>query len=405
MKFRNEGRAKTFSAFKWRAISSFAALAISVALVIPPAVASKANGANLPSSAVTVRNESAEGAQEKGDGNAFVRAITAPFRALGRLFGGGKKKKKDQAKKREHVKPEVRTTATAPNSNDANAAAAARVETSRAVPLERESAPAHAKPVRPVPAAPAPSKVNDARETTGANSARPNDFLEERRKQGLWVPVIEGVPKDHLSQGRALLAHGYLNEAIAELSIAATMVGMGTNLVEANNLLGLAYDRLGWHQRARECYERALSVAPKDPVVLANLGNSLYLSNDLNGALKRLKRAAELAPGMSVVYHNIGIVQARRGKFDDAFKSFARASNQYDAHLKVAGILETEKRDRDALKHYEAALKLQPGTSAVLERLVALYERTGQHDKAETARRALGRPANPQRTTTGGGGG
>lgn len=399
MKYKNEGRAKGFAAFKLGALSALAALAISVALVIPPTVLSKTVGADASPSAVSapVRGEGAEDERKKDEGNAFVRAITAPFRALGRLFGGGKKK--EQAKKRERT-PSTGQTASAPvQERQQHDASNAPVETARTVPSERATSA-----VAPKPAPPA--VVADEREATSAKKVvRPNDFIEGRRKQGLWVPVIEGIPKDHLSQGRALLEHGYLNEAIAELSVAATMVGNGTNLVEANNLLGLAYDRLGWHQRAKECYERALTVAPKDPVVLANLGNSLYLSNDLNGALKRLKQAAELAPRMTVVHHNIGIVQARRGNFDDAFKSFARASNEYDAHLKVAEILATERRDRDAVKHYEAALKLQPGTSAVLERLVALYEHTGQHDKAETARRALGRPVNPQRTTTGGGGG
>src|SRR5437773_415363 len=32
-----------------------------------------------------------EGAKQAIEGNRFVRALTAPFRALGRLFGGGKK--------------------------------------------------------------------------------------------------------------------------------------------------------------------------------------------------------------------------------------------------------------------------------------------------------------------------
>ena len=61
------------------------------------------------------------------------------------------------------------------------------------------------------------------------------------------MPVIEGVAPDHLSQGRALLQHGYLNEAIAELSVASTI---GPDLIEANNLLGLAYDKRGWHRQA-----------------------------------------------------------------------------------------------------------------------------------------------------------
>jgi Flp pilus assembly protein TadD len=235
----------------------------------------------------------------------------------------------------------------------------------------------------------------------GARIVRPAEADASRPEPGMWIPVIKGIPTDPLSQGRALLEHGYVQEAISELSIAAAQVGPG--LVEANNLLGLAYDRLGWHRQAAEAYQRALTFAPKDPVVLANLGFSLYLADDYQGALKRLKEASKLAPGTPVIYNNLGIVLARVRRYDEAYKYFAIASNEYDAHLKLAGILEDQRRDKEAARHYEAALLIQPGASAVLERLVAVYERTGQRDKAETARRALGQPKNPQRTTTGGG--
>jgi len=219
----------------------------------------------------------------------------------------------------------------------------------------------------------------------------------------MWIPVIEGIPKDPLTQGRALLEHGYVQEAISELTVAATQIGPG--LVEANNLLGIAYDRTGQHKLAAEAYSRALTVAPKDASVIANLGYSLYLADDYAGALKRLKQAAKLAPGQPVIYNNLGVVTARVGKYEEAYKYFVIASNDYDAHVKLASILEDHGRDRDAVKHYEAALAMQPGASAVLERLVALYERAGDRDKADTARRTLGQPKNPQKTTTGGGGG
>jgi Tfp pilus assembly protein PilF len=140
-------------------------------------------------------------------------------------------------------------------------------------------------------------------------------------------------------------------------------------------------------------------------VVLANYGYSLYLADDYVGALKRLRQAAKLAPGIPVIYNNLGIVNARVGKYEEAYKYFAIATNEYDAHLKLASILEDHRRDREAVKHYEAALGMQPGASAVLERLVALYERTGERAKAEAARQLLGQPKNPQKTTTGGGGG
>jgi tetratricopeptide (TPR) repeat protein len=367
-----------------------------------------------------------DSARPKRKGNAFARALTAPFRALARLFGGGKSKT-ETAKKPAPAQP-----ADAPAAESAKDVGAAqgpapdapqpgKGDEAPASPVQpaatAQAAPVEAAKVEPI-TTPAPAResaqaprepAGDARPavtraTEGARIVRPSEAEVARGLQPeMWIPKIVGVPSDPVSQGRALLQHGYVQEAVAELQTAAT-TGLPEQLAEANNLLGLAYDRLGWHRQAAEAYERALSASPKDHVALTNLGYSLYLADDYAGALRRLRQAAKLAPNEPVIFNNLGVVNARLGRYGDAYKNFARGSGDYDAHLKLAGILEDQRRDKEAVKHYEAALRLQPGASAVLERLVALYERTGARDKADTARRALGQPKNPQKTATGGGG-
>ncbi|MCA1633089.1 MAG: tetratricopeptide repeat protein [Acidobacteria bacterium] len=362
--------------------------------MLTPLTARGSQPATVLAATTTIARPADEAQPVKRKENKLARVLSAPFRALARLFGGGKKSASQEARKRNtQVVPE--------NQGPPETTQVASAVTSTPPEPERKSTAAEATPPFTPAIAPA-AQPGVGVPSEGARIIRPSEAATApaEPRAGMFIPRIEGVPPDSLSQGRALLQHGYLNEAIAELSIAATV---GPGLVEANNLLGLAYDRIGWHRQAVECYERALSVAPRDPVVLANLGNSLYLSDDYRAALKRLKQSARLAPGIAVVQNNIGIVEARLGKYDSAFKSFARAGGEYDAHLKLAGILEIERRDRDAVKHYEAALRLQPGTAAVLERLVALYERTGRTRDAEEARRTLGQPPNPQKTTTGGG--
>ncbi|MET0650336.1 MAG: tetratricopeptide repeat protein [Pyrinomonadaceae bacterium] len=351
--------------------------------------------------------EAGDATRPKRKGNAFARAITAPFRALARLFGGGGRKS-ETAKK---SAPQLPTAATQSEVSQNNAVE----ESSTQTPAEARSAPVQTPKVEPATTAAAPNSeaAQAPRESfrnsvvapspEGVRIVRPaaGESAEAPRPK-MFIPLIVGVPSDPVSQGRALLQHGYVQEAIAELQVAATNVG--PQLAEANNLLGLAYDRLGWHRQAAAAYERALTVSPKDWVVLANLGYALYLADDYGGALRRLNQAAKLAPSEPVIQNNLGIVNARLGRHGDAYKYFARASNEYEAHVKLAGILEDQQRDKDAVKHYEAALRLQPGASAVLERLVPLYERTGARDKADTARRALSQPKNPQKTATGGGG-
>lgn len=433
---------------KKRIFSVALALALSAAFVAPRttlakrAQHSRAGGAATSGSPAADASagssaDSADGGEQqakpKPRGNGFARALGAPFRALARLFGGGKKSTTEEAKKRRADPPQTAAAQTkntpAPEAPKQAAEAAVAVSpapakakqevrpaalkadknrlktNARAVDVRGRTAVASAPAVNsdePAPAlAPSPAAVVP-RPTEGARVVRPDARGEIVEPPKMWIPIIEGISKDPLTQGRALLEHGYAQEAISELTIAATQIGPG--LVEANNLLGIAYDRVGWHKQAAEAYNRALTVAPKDPSVIANLGYSLYLANDYTGALKRLKQAAKLSPGQPVIYNNLGMVTAQVGKYDEAYKYFVIASNDYDAHLKLAAILEDHRRDRDAVKHYEAALAMQPGASAILERLVALYERTGERDKADTARRTLGQPRNPQKTTTGGGG-
>jgi Flp pilus assembly protein TadD len=123
--------------------------------------------------------------------------------------------------------------------------------------------------------------------------------------------------------------------------------------------------------------------------VINNLGHSLYLDDRYNDALSRLKTAARLAPADTQVANNLALVYGRLGKYDDAFKQFKRAGGEFYARTHTAALLAAAGRDRDAIKHYEAARKLNPVSSDVLRQLITLYVRTGQREKAEAAQRAL----------------
>jgi Flp pilus assembly protein TadD len=338
--------------------------------------------------------------------NLFVRIISAPFRGLAKLFGGNNDKTA-RVKAKEVKRAEAQTAAVnesrsvrsnvsrqnelPPVESEAARVAENAARTSRAgerVAPNSSGAPPVVATKRATVAAP-PVVVTQPR----AEEAESSDY--EPRK---FTPFIESAPGDPLSQGRALLEGGYPNEAIAELSVAAVT---GPDLVEANNLLGLAHDRRGQHKQAQEFYERALSVAPQNARVLNNLGHSLYLDDRYQESLSRLKTAARLAPADTVVAGNLALVYGRLGKYDDAFKQFKRAGGEFYARTSTAALLAVAGRDRDAIKHYEAARKLNPASPLVLRQLITLYVRTGQREKAEAAERALDKaPANTGAATS-----
>ena len=210
--------------------------------------------------------------------------------------------------------------------------------------------------------------------------------VEDGRDGKASAVGTEGTARDYLDRGRALLEDGQLNEAIAQLSRAASL---DPKLAQAHSLLAVAYDRKGLHQHARDSYERAIDLNEKDAQTLNNLGYSLYLNGNYRAAVDRLKRASRLAPTDQRILNNLALAQCRLGKYDDAYKSFMRASGEYNGRMNVAALLERAGRDEDAIKHYEHARRLQPDSASVLRRLVDLYARTGQRDEAEETRRAL----------------
>ena len=116
--------------------------------------------------------------EKKKGGNKVVKVLTAPFKMFGRLFRHNDDNKLQRMTEKDAEKFE--------------SVGVARVQDSRSVDLAKVSASASAK--------------------------------------------------EHLAAGRSYLLNGQLNEAISELSTAASL---DPKLSEAHNLLGVAYDKKG----------------------------------------------------------------------------------------------------------------------------------------------------------------
>lgn len=258
--------------------------------------------------------------EPKKKGNKVVKVLTAPFKAFGKLFGGG---------------------------NNEN-----KIERMTEKDAERfESV--------------AVTRVEDARTEKRVSSA--------------------STAREHLDAGREFLVNGAYGEAISELS---TAISLDPKLTEAHNLLGVAYDKKGFGERAKDSFERAVKLQ-EDAETLNNLGFSLYQSGNYRAAVDRLKRAAKLAPSDERILNNLGLAYCRLGKIDEAYKAFARATGPLTGNLNTAKMLERFGREDDAIRYYEAARDIEPHNSIALRRLADLYHRVGRAAESEAARAAL----------------
>ena len=224
--------------------------------------------------------------------------------------------------------------------------------------------------------------ARDAEKFQSVGVARVEDSVTPQAKK----LELANSAREHLTNGRTYLLNGQINEAISELS---TAVSMDPKLTEAHNLLGVAYDKKGLADRAKESYERAIKVEPEDAQALNNLGFSLYQNGNYRAAVDRLKRAVKLAPTDERILNNLGLALCRLGKFDEAYKQFARAAGPFTGNLNIARMLERFGREEDAINYYEAARRIDPNSTFALKRLADLYKRTGHPEQSQAASDAL----------------
>ena len=196
-------------------------------------------------------------------------------------------------------------------------------------------------------------------------------------------PSLAGSATEHLESGRQYLMAGRYNEAIAELSIAASL---DPKLSEAHNLLGVAYNQKGFGDRAKESFERAVKNDPEDVETLNNLGFALYQNGNYRAAVDRLKRAAKLEPTNERVLNNLALALCRLGKWDEAYMHFERAGGPLVGSLNTAKMFERFAREDDAIKYYEKARQIDPNNSMALRRLADLYQRVGRIADSEAVR-------------------
>ena len=278
---------------------------------------------------------------EKKGGNRLVKVVTYPFRAVGRLFGFGKK---DDRNKLERL-----------TKKDVEKFESAKV-----------------------------AKVTDARSTTTApttDGAAPGTAPDSTSS----LEPDQALARIYLADGRKAFDNRDANGAIAALTHA---VSLDPKLYEAHNLLGIAYESKGLRKLALESLEASLKGDNDQPEHLNDYGYLLMKNGDYERAAKYLKRAVKAKPDERFL-NNLALAQVELGKFDDAYKNFERAVGEFQGRLNIATRLKRLGWDKKAIEHLEKARLLQPESMAVLADLVVLYQRTGKVEEAAEANKAL----------------
>jgi len=173
------------------------------------------------------------------------------------------------------------------------------------------------------------------------------------------MAVIPGTGGDDafltlLYRGGELLQAGQLEEARSQLEAAYQLQ---PDNEKGQNLLGLAYFKLGHFDRAAEIYEGLVRDNPSDPTLRVNLGLVYLKSGQLPRAIREFERAVELAPDHAKAHNYLGLALAQAGEYGRAREAFLRAGSEVMAE-KMARALAADRAARPTSNPTPAALTL-----------------------------------------------
>ena len=102
------------------------------------------------------------------------------------------------------------------------------------------------------------------------------------------------------------------------LEVAQKIVRLGSQLIDANTIIGIAAHELGKPQLSRTAFQRVVNLAPQSADAWANLGRSAGRQDDHPAALQAFSHALRLAPENPELPYNLAFAQASLGQLTQA---------------------------------------------------------------------------------------
>jgi Flp pilus assembly protein TadD len=134
----------------------------------------------------------------------------------------------------------------------------------------------------------------------------------------------------------------------------------------SHNALGMIDDLNGDHAAAAEHYRQALEqpeagLGRHDTAqLLNNLGYSLYLSGDWDGALLQFHKALNASPEFERAWQNIGLVYTRKGLYDNALEAYLHVMDKPQAYNNIGYVCMINQKYDRAGYFFQQAIKLSP---------------------------------------------
>ena len=182
-----------------------------------------------------------------------------------------------------------------------------------------------------------------------------NSSLPRPRDEGL-LPRNESA-KTCVVVAENLASQGHTEQAIFQYLKAREY----DPKIEVSSALARLYSQANHDKLARDEFDKALKVQPKDPELWNDFGYHEYKRGNWSQAEQAFVRATELNPRFEKAWNNLGLARGQQGKYPESLQAFEKVVRPAEARCNLAFVLMTQNKPQQARDLYEEALRLDPG--------------------------------------------
>jgi Flp pilus assembly protein TadD len=156
-------------------------------------------------------------------------------------------------------------------------------------------------------------------------------------------------PEVRIAYAKALTSSGRFEQAMTVIDDTLDPASPDWN---ALSVKGAILDQRGKNQEARLLYKQALTIAPNEASLYANLGLSYAMTNELEAAEGELRKAVRLPGATSQIRQNLALIVGLQGRFDESRALFSAelSPEQVEVNMSYIRALLTQQNRWDTIE-------------------------------------------------------
>ncbi len=185
----------------------------------------------------------------------------------------------------------------------------------------------------------------------------------------------------------------YSSDYQAALGICKTILKNNAKEVNALNLSGIIYDKLGKKKQATKFFLTALKITPESPELCTNLATTYIDLEELEAAVNYLNQAISFDPNYTEALYNLGNICYRKEDYADAKAWYEKTVKLNPRHIRALNNLADVFRKQDeidqSIELYNQVLLIEPNYIESLLGLASLKYDNREYGASEDLLRRI----------------